>query len=74
MTKSNDKSENYDGVVRVTKTIELPYTYIPYSSIEAARAMHPNDTLYVFEPGSPAGYKIVAFPIQMTKPREDDNA
>lgn len=68
MAKSNGKEEDYTNVVLVAKTTELPYAYIPYHSIENARIKHPNDTLYVFEPGVPAGYKIVAFPIQMHKP------
>ena len=69
MAKSNGNGkEDYTNVVRVSKTTELPYTYIPYYNISNARVNHPNDTLYVFEPGSPAGYKIVAFPIQMKKP------
>ncbi len=73
MAKSNGKSEeDYTNVALVAKTTELPYAYIPYTSIANARIKHPTDTLYVFEPGVPAGYKIVAFPIQMEKPKEEE--
>lgn len=78
MAKSNGKKpgEDYTNVVLVGSTTQLPYTYIPYYSIANARVNHPDDVLYVFEPGIPAGYKIVAFPIQMEKPKveEADNA
>jgi hypothetical protein len=74
MAKSNGKTpeENYDNVVLVGSTTQLPYTYIPYYNIANARVNHPEDTLYVYEPGVPAGYKIVAFPIQMTKPEVEE--
>jgi hypothetical protein len=75
MAKSNGKAEeSYENVVLVAKTTDLPYAYIPYHNIANARVNHPEDTLYVFEPGKPAGYKIVAFPILMTKPEEEANA
>ena len=75
MAKSNGKKpeEDYTNTVRVDKTTELPYSYIPYYSIANARVNHPDDKLYVFEPGSPAGYKIVAFPIQMEKPEDGED-
>ena len=78
MAKSNGKKpeEDYSNVVMVNKTTELPYTYIPYYTIADARIKHPDAKLYVFEPGQPMGYKIVAFPIHMEKPEEAeaDNA
>ena len=73
MAKSNGKAEeNYDNVVMVSSPTALPYKYIPYYSIANARVNHPEDTLYVFEPGKPVGYKIVAFPIQMNKPENEE--
>ena len=71
MPKSNRNAEDDNNVVRVSSTLDLPYAYIPYYNIEHARAKHPDAKLYVFEPGAPAGYRIVAFPILMTKPVED---
>lgn len=73
MSKSNGtKEEDYTNTVRVGSTLSLPYVYIPYTSIANARIKHPNDKLYVFEPGAPAGYKIVAFPVQMEKPEVEE--
>lgn len=75
MSKNNDGVEEYDdNIQRVGSPRGLPYSYIPYHSIARARVNHPNDLLYVFEPGSPVGYKIVAYPLQMTKPKETDDA
>lgn len=73
MSRSNGKhaEENYDNTVLVSSTTRLPYAYIPYTSIADARAKHPDAALYVFEPGVPAGYKIVAFPVLMEKPEEE---
>lgn len=72
MAKSNGKKaeEDYTNVVVVKTMLELPYSYKPYYTIASARVDHPDDTLYVFEPGKPVGYKIVAFPVQMEKPEE----
>lgn len=75
MAKSNGKKEeNYDNTVRVGSTTSLPYAYIPYTSIADARIKHPDDKLYIYEPGVPAGYKIVALPVQMEKPEEEVEA
>jgi hypothetical protein len=70
MSKSNGSETYDDDVVVVSKVTELPYAHIPYSSVAAARAKHPDSKLYVYEGKAPAGYKIVAFPILMTKPEE----
>lgn len=74
MSKSKSNGiETYDeNVVRVSKPTELPYSYIPYYSVSNARVNHPDDKLYVYEPGVPVGYRIVAFPIQMEKPKEEE--
>ena len=83
MSRTNGKTEEdvVDGnVVRVGSTLSLPYAYIPYYSVRAARekaavvgsGLDPNKTLYIFEPGVPAGYKIVAYPILMTKPEVEE--
>jgi hypothetical protein len=78
MSKSNGKrtSEVYDDkVVLVDSPLDLPYSYIPYYSLASARVNHPDDTLYVYEPGAPMGYRIIAFPVTMFKPKpEADNA
>jgi hypothetical protein len=75
MAKSNGNSteENYENVVIVAKTTDLPYAYLPYDTIRAARVKYPDEKLYVYEGQAPAGYKIVAVPILMQKPEEDDN-
>jgi hypothetical protein len=73
MAKSNGKQEEDNtNIVRVGSVLSLPYAYIPYHSIANARVNHPEDTLYVFEPGKPVGYKIVAFPILMNKPEDGE--
>jgi hypothetical protein len=59
--------EDYTNVVRIDSTTSLPHIFIPYHSVTAARAKHPDGKLYVFEPGVPAGFRIVAFPVFMTK-------
>ena len=66
MSVNNKPEEDYTNVALVGATIDLPYIFIPYHSIASARAKHPNDMIYVYE-GHPAGFKIVAFPIFMTK-------
>lgn len=82
MSQSNGKTEEQANVVRVSAPTSLPYTYIPYFSVEAARAaarrpdssLDPQKTLYVFE-AKYAGVVIVAYPILMTKPENgEDNA
>lgn len=82
MAKSNGtKPKKVDtNWVRVNSPLSLPYLYIPYYSVAEARAkasakdsgLDPNKTLYVFEPGVPMGYRIVAYPLQMVKPEEED--
>jgi hypothetical protein len=59
-------------VITVTATTRLPYKYIPYDSIERARVNHPCDTLYIYEALAPKGYKIVAFPVVLNKPEDED--
>jgi hypothetical protein len=71
--KFSSKEEEYDERVTVVeKTTDLPYSFIPYSTVTQARINHPDDVLYVYE-GQPAGYKIVAFPILMVKPEEGED-
>lgn len=80
MSKTNGKTEDItdENTVRVGSPLGLPYAYIPYYSVRDAReraavegsGLDPNKTLYVFEPGVPAGYRIVAYPIQMEKPEQ----
>lgn len=66
---SKDRTETYDDNVEIVeKVIHLPYAYVPYSSFRAARAANPDAKLYIFEPGAPVGYKIVALPILMNAP------
>jgi hypothetical protein len=69
----NDKVETYDeNVVLVSDPRALPYAHIPFTSVAAARAKHPGSTLYVYE-GKAPGWKIVAYPILMSKPEEVAN-
>ncbi len=56
------------NIIRVGTPKGLPYIYIPFTNIELARQKYPTDTLYLFEPGVPTGYRIVAVPILMNKP------
>jgi hypothetical protein len=81
MSKTNGKAEEVvdENVVRVGSPLSLPYAYIPYYSVSDARkkaadknsGLDPNKTLYVFEPGVPVGYRIVAYPILMNKPEPE---
>lgn len=71
-------SEN--NVVIVHDPRHLPYIHIPFSSVEQARAalkkqaetyknVDPDAILYVYEGRTP-GWRIVAYPIVMSKPKE----
>lgn len=71
MTEANVQEKCSAEVVVVRNLTSLPYTYIPYATIEHARINHPCDKLYVFEGKYPTGYKIVAFPIVMYKPKPE---
>lgn len=81
MSRTNGKTEDvYDeNVVVVNKTTDLPFSYIPYGSVNEARAkanakdsgLDPTKTLYVYEAEAPAGYKIVAYPVLMTDPEKE---
>lgn len=78
MSKSNGNTED-TNVIGVGAPTELPYSFIPYHSVAAARAaanrkdsgLDPNKTLYVFE-AKYAGVKIVAYPILMVKPEPEE--
>ena len=61
-----------DNVVVVKTTPELPYAYIPFSSYVEARAKYPHAKLYIYEGKAPAGFMIVAYPVLMEKPKEDE--
>ncbi len=61
-----------ENVVVVRTTTELPYAYIPFTTYVAARAAHPHAKLYVYEGKAPAGFMIVAYPILMEKPKDDE--
>lgn len=81
MSRSNGskQEEDYTNVVVVSSTLDLPWSYIPYDSVTDARAaankrdslLDPNKTLYVFE-AKYAGVKIVAYPVQMEKPKKGE--
>jgi hypothetical protein len=74
MSKANGhRVETYDdNIVLVTKITELPYKYIPFDTFIGARFKHPDSTLYIYEGKAPVGYKIVAFPILLEKPKEEE--
>jgi len=61
-----------ENVIVVNDVRQLPYLYIPYSSIEHARIKHPHGTIYHFVSEKKQGWQIVTYPIQMEKPKEDE--
>ena len=74
MSRKNGHAETYDdNVVLVTKVTELPYSYEPFDTYLGARAKYPDAKLYIYEGQAPAGWKIVAKPVQMVKPEEDED-
>lgn len=70
-SKSNGTEVYDENVVIVSATTELPYSFIPYHTFERARLNHPEDKLYIFE-GKYGSFKIVAFPVQMFKPKPEE--
>jgi hypothetical protein len=66
-------SPNENNVVTVSNPNLLPYSYLPYLTVEQARVKHPVGTLYVYVGIAPKGWQIVAFPVMMEKPEEDAN-
>jgi len=66
---NTNKIEGDNGEVVVVSHIgQLPWIYIPYASVSAARAKNPVGTIYHFKSQVKQGWQIIAFPIQMNKP------
>ena len=72
MSKSNNNEQvNDSNVEYVTSPKYLPYSYLPFDSYLAARSKHPHAKLIIYQGLAPAGFQIVALPIQMVKPEEE---
>jgi hypothetical protein len=65
-------SSSQNNVVTVSSPTHLPYSYIPFHTVEQARLVYPDATLYVYVGIAPKGWQIVAYPITMTKPEEEE--
>lgn len=63
-----------ENVIVVNDVRQLPYIHIPYSSVAHARVKHPHDTLYHFVSEKKQGWQIIAYPIMMEKPKEQEEA
>ena len=60
-------------VVVVGDPKQLPFVYIPYSTVAHARAKHPVGTIYHFKSEIKQGWQIVAWPIILSKPVKDED-
>ncbi len=63
---------NEDDVVIVHDIRQLPYIHIPYSSVAHARTKHPTGTIYHFQSQVKQGWQIIAYPIVMVKPKNEE--
>lgn len=71
--KAIEEAITDENVIVVNDIKQLPYIHIPYSSVAHARIKHPTDTLYHFVSEKKQGWQIIAYPIMMEKPKEQED-
>ena len=61
-----------DDVMVVHDIKQLPFSYIPYSSVVHARQHHPIGTIYQYQSQIKQGWQITAWPVVMYKPKPEE--